>query len=493
MMELNRLVTEGKRVAEPRNVHLLGICGTAMTALADCMQQQGFRVTGSDEAVYPPMSERLAALGIAIREGYRAGNIPDDTDLVVVGNVMREANPEAVEMRRRELPHLSMAEALRKFAFPGKEVVVVAGTHGKTTTTALLAHLLTELGAKPGFLVGGIPRNFDGNFRLGAGRHFVIEGDEYDTAYFDKTPKFFKFQPRVLIVTSLEFDHGDIFPDLETIRGHFRRLIAGLPADGLLIACADDPEVRELAREAPCPVIRYGRAEEADLRLQGWKPLGAGGKFETLRGGKGESWRISLPGLHNGLNALVAIALGGALGFPPRAVGRALRSFRGVKRRQEIRGRADGVTVIDDFAHHPTAVRVTIEAIRGAYPGRKVWAVFEPRSFTARSPRFQEEFGAAFLGADRVVLAPPHRPAGSGGAPVLDTGAIAAFLQGRRVWALAAGSTAEILELLTRETEKGDVVLIMSNGGFEEIHQRLLDSLAKRGRNRARRSRRTIP
>ncbi|MCH7477102.1 MAG: hypothetical protein IIA14_03255, partial [SAR324 cluster bacterium] len=210
-------------------------------------------------------------------------------------------------------------------------------------------------------------------------------------------------------------------------------------------------------------------------------------------GGKRESWRFPLPGLHNGLNALVAIALGGALGFPPRAVGRALRSFRGVKRRQEIRGRADGVTVIDDFAHHPTAVRVTIEAIRGAYPGRKVWAVFEPRSFTARSPRFQEEFGAAFLAADRVVLAPPHRPSGTGGAPVLDTSAIAAFLQGRRVWALAAGSNAEILELLTRETEQGDVVLIMSNGGFEEIHQRLLDSLAKRRRNRARRARSTIP
>ncbi len=448
-----------------------------MVALADGLQQLGYRVTGSDEQVYPPMSERLAELGIAIQQGYAPANIPPDTDWVVVGNVIRESNPEAREMRRRGLPFLSMAEAVHRYLIAGRQALAVVGTHGKTTTTALAAHTLTALGAEPGLLVGGIAKNFGGNFRLGGGRWFVIEGDEYDTAYFDKTPKFFKYRPKGLLFTSLEFDHGDIYPDLATIRAHFARLIAGLPGDGLLVACADDPEVAALAAGAPCRTITYGRAREADCRLEDWRPNGG---FSLRWEGRRESWLMPLPGLHNALNATAVRLFAGWLGFSGQPLGAALATFAGVKRRQEVRGEQDGVTVIDDFAHHPSAVAATIEAIGFSYPERRVWAVFEPRSFTARGARFQTEFGRAFLAAGRVLLAPPFRPAHSAGQPELDTGAVAAYLTGQGVAAQAANSSGEILTTLLEETRAGDVVLIMSNGSFDNLHERLLDGLRQR-------------
>ncbi len=465
-----------------QRVHMLGICGTAMAALAGALKEMGHRVTGSDEHVYPPMSDQLAALGIPILAGYRPGHIPADTELVVVGNVIREANPEAAEMRRRGLPYVSMAEAVHRFLIGAAESVVVAGTHGKTTTTALAAQTLTALGADPGMLVGGVARNFGGNFRLGGGGLFVIEGDEYDTAYFDKTPKFFKYHPHTLIFTSLEFDHADIYDDLEVIREHFRALIAGLPAGGALIACADDEGVRGLLEAAPCTVATYGESADAVCRLENWRAEGADGVFETVWWDERESWRIPLPGRYNALNAAAVLVMARLRGYAPAAIGEALRSFQGVKRRQEVRGEVDGITVIDDFAHHPTAVRLTIEAMRHKYAGRRLWAVFEPRSFTARSARFQTEFGPALEGADRVLLAPAFRSGGAESAQPLDTGAVAEHIGKQGGWALAAGDTGEILACLLEESASGDVVLIMSNGGFDDLHENLLAGLEARRR-----------
>ncbi len=471
----------------PLHVHLLGICGTAMAALAGTLQAMGHHVTGSDEHVYPPMSDHLAALGIAFQQGYRVENIPPDTDLVVVGNVIRQANPEAEEMRRRGLAHLSMAEAVQRFAIRGRYTVAIVGTHGKTTTTALAAHLLVEAGLDPGFLIGGIGRNFNSNFRVGSGRQFVIEGDEYDTAYFDKTPKFFKYRPTALIFTSLEYDHADIYPDLDAIRRQFAQLLAGMPREGVVIACADDPNVVALLPQAGCPVVTYGFEPGAACRLSAWQAREGGARFATDWEGRHREWQVPLAGRYNALNAAATLILGQRLGLAPEILQRALSSFRGVKRRQEVRGEAGGVTVIDDFAHHPTAVRLTVEGIQRAYPGRRLWAVFEPRSFTARSPVFQNEFAQAFAGAERVLLAPAFRPAsGSPGAvvntavldtDVLNTAALAAELRAVGHWAEAPSSTDGVLARLVQEVRPGDVVLVMSNGGFDNLHERLLAAL----------------
>ncbi len=464
----------------PRSVHLLGICGTAMTALAGSLHAQGVRVTGSDEHPYPPMSEHLAALGIPFREGYRPEHIPADVALVVVGNVIRESNPEAQEMRRRGLPHISMAEAVKRFAIGARHTIAIVGTHGKTTTTALAAHALVELGADPGFLIGGIATNFASNFRVGGGAFFVIEGDEYDTAYFDKTPKFFKYGPHTLLFTSLEFDHADIYADLAAIRTQFAALLRGLPADGRLIACADDPNVRGLLGEPHCAETSYGFGPQAACRLADWADDGSSASFTTDWEGRRERWRLPLPGRHNALNAAAVIVLCRALGYAAAPIQAALERFRGVKRRQEVRGVADGVTVIDDFAHHPTAVALTIEAIQRRYAGRPLWAVLEPRSFTARSRRFQAEFGEALAAAEHVVLAQPFASDYSAGVERLDTAAIAETLRAHGRDAVACRSTDEVLARLSAAAAPGDVVLIMSNGGFDAIHERLLQALRAR-------------
>jgi UDP-N-acetylmuramate: L-alanyl-gamma-D-glutamyl-meso-diaminopimelate ligase len=460
-------------------VHLLGICGTAMAALAGSLRQMGHRVTGSDEHVYPPMSTHLAALGIPFAEGYRPENIPPDVELVVVGNVIRESNPEAAEMRRRGLPHISMAEAVRRFAIAGRHSVTIAGTHGKTTTTALMAHALVEAGADPGFLIGGIARNFNSNFRVGDGRYFVVEGDEYDSAYFDKTPKFFKYQPRTLLFTSLEYDHADIYPDLDAIRAQFAALLAALPENGLLVACADDPNVAGLLGRAHCPVVTYGFGAGAAVRLVDWQSQGPGAWFTTRWQGRERAWRSPLAGRYNALNAAAVITAGRRLGLDDAALQRALDTFQGVKRRQEVRGEVNGVLVIDDFAHHPTAIRVTIDGMRQRYAGRRLWAVFEPRSFTARSAVFRDQFPPAFLGAERVVIAPPFTSSYSAGVERLDSAQVAAEIRRLGGWAEAPADTQAIVELLAAQARPGDVVLVMSNGGFEGLIDRLLAALAR--------------
>ena len=466
------------------SVHLLGIGGVAMSGLAAILQQRGMRVSGSDgEEVYPPVSERLRALQIVPRLGYAAENLPAACDEVVVGNVIRRDNPEAQEAERRGLPRRSMPEAVAHYLIGGREAIVVSGTHGKTTTTALIAHLLIALGLDPGVFIGGEPQGGLPSVQQGSGAYAVIEGDEYDSAYFDKTPKFFKYRPRYLVLTSLEYDHADIYPDVTVIEAQFRRLIEGLPADGLLLACVDDPRVRQLTSAAPCAVIRYGFGEEGSepppCRIVEWQPHATGARFALHWGGQQSFWETPLVGRHNARNAAAAIALLGRLGCDPQGVALALRGFAGVRRRQEAHGEAGGVQVIDDFAHHPTAVQRTIEALREHHPQRRLWAVFEPRSFTARGNTFQRAFVAALQTATHVLIAAPYVPDLSAGStpPSLDTERLAAELRQRGVQALALPDTTTICAHLLKHTRPGDTVLIMSNGSFDDLHRRLLEGL----------------
>ncbi len=461
---------DAKAVPDVRHAHLLGICGTGMAALAGLLQQRGIAVTGSDEHVYPPMSDHLASLAIPVTEGYAPENIPAGADLIVVGNVIREANPEAAEMRRRGLPFLSMAEAVRRFAIGSRRSIVVAGTHGKTTITALAAHTLRELGADPGFLIGGIARNFGSNFHLGGGDRFVIEGDEYDTAYFDKTPKFFKYNPHTLLFTSLEFDHGDIYPDLEAIRLQFARLMELLPPGGLLVAHGDDSQVAALLPRARCPVVTYGLGERNECRLSGVRVDAEGTAFRTAWRGEANSWHIPLAGGYNALNAAAVAVLAQTLGYAPDAVQAAFAGFQGVKRRQEIRGEANGVTVIDDFAHHPTAIRVTLQALRDRVGGDEIIAVIEPRSHTMRLGTLRDELVTCCAAADSAIWYRPETLKWD----ITDIS--------RR--SVVPATVEKNLERLIRRiaTEPPPIhgkrhIVIMSNGSFGGIHGKLIAAL----------------
>jgi len=470
-----------------KNAHLIAACGVGMASLAGMLKEKGFRVTGSDANVYPPMSTQLESLGIRLRSPYAAENIPEDADLVIVGNAVSRENPEAMEAVRRGLATLSMPQAVEELFLPGREPIVVAGTHGKTTTTALAAWSLVSLGADPSFLVGGIPRNFPVSYRLGDGRHFVIEGDEYDTAWFDKGPKFLHYRPRTAILTSIEFDHADIYRDLPHLVESFRKLVRILPAEGLLVACADYPEVIEVSREAACPVLYYRTgdgpspglpSEPWEVRLTGGE--GEFGRFRIGRGGESHEFALRLPGRHNaGNGAAVAIVLLQS-GFSPEAVAGAFRGFLGVARRQEVVGEFGGVLVIDDFAHHPTAVRETIEAVRSRYPGRPVAAVFEPRSNTSRRKLFQREFAEALAHADSVVVAPVFGAERFAPGDRLDPEGVAAAVREVGKKAIHIDGIDRIVEHLAAVARPGDLLLVMSNGGFGGIQGKLAAALAAR-------------
>jgi UDP-N-acetylmuramate: L-alanyl-gamma-D-glutamyl-meso-diaminopimelate ligase len=474
-----------------KNVHLIAACGVGMASLAGMLKEKGWRVTGSDANVYPPMSTQLESLGIRLTSPYAAENIPPDADLVVVGNAVSRGNPEAQEAVRRGVPTLSMPEAVARFFIGDRHSIVVAGTHGKTTATSLAAWSLFALGADPSFLVGGVPKNFPVSYRLGQGRHFVIEGDEYDTAYFDKGPKFLHYRPRIVLLTSVEFDHADIYRDLDHVRESFRKLAAILPPDGLLVACADYPDVVAVAREARCPVIFYATRDGALPAGSGfvaWAVRGTGESggmtgFRMEGAGQALDFRFPLPGLHNAANAAgVAIVLM-RLGFLPSVLAPTFERFAGIRRRQEVVGEFRGILVVDDFAHHPTAVRETIRAVRGRYPGRRIVAVFEPRSNTSRRKVFQREFTAALSEADEVILAgvfgaetiPPQER--------LSPEEVAAELRASGRPAQVIPEVDGIVSRLAASCREGDIVLIMSNGGFGGIQEKLAAALSGSGRH----------
>jgi len=470
----------------PRNVrriHLLGVCGTGMAALAAMLQDLGHQVSGSDQAVYPPMSDFLARRGIPVADGYRPEDLDEGVDLVVIGNVVRADNPMVARVRRLGIAYLSMPQALAAFCLQGRTPLVVAGTHGKTTTSSLLATVLDQAGLAPGFFIGGLAENFGVNGRLGQGDYFVLEGDEYDTAFFDKEAKFFHYRPHGAILTSVEFDHADIFADFAAVRRAFSRFVAMLPPGGVLAACGDDETVCELAGACRAEVVRYGFGPDCDYQVRSVIQEGMRSRFQVCRLPGEEDlgyFTMPLPGRHNVANGAAVLALLHRLGLDPDTIRRGMAAFAGVKRRQQVRGEAAGVTVIDDFAHHPTAVRETVAAIRGAYPGRRLVVVFEPRTNSSRRRVFQSVYPHCFSGADRVVLREPTPLPGLRPEEMFSSSRLAAALRAQGLDAQAYGETDAILADLEAFLASGDVVLICSNGGFDDLHERLLARLARR-------------
>jgi UDP-N-acetylmuramate: L-alanyl-gamma-D-glutamyl-meso-diaminopimelate ligase len=470
-----------------RHVHFVAIGGTGMGSLAGLLHARGLRVTGSDQALYPPMSTALADWGIPVYEGFRAEHVlSPEPDLVVIGNAVRPDNPEARAAIDEGLHYLSFPDALYELAIAGRHSVVIAGTHGKTTTTSLVGALLLAAGRDPSLLVGGYSLDFGGSFREGAGEHFVVEGDEYDTAFFDKTPKFLHYGARTLILTSVEFDHADIYRDLEAVKRAFRTLIARLPADGAIVAAVDHESVRDVLREAPCRVVGYGSSEGGAARWRAARVRAdaAGTSFDVLREGERVAQaRVPLFGQANLENALGALAAVVELGVPVERAAAGLLGFQGVKRRQEVRGEARGVTVVDDFAHHPTAVRASLSALRARFPGRRLIAVFEPRSNTSRRAVFQDDYAGAFGEADLAVIAEvPEGAIYSATGEVrerLSPQQLVAALRARGVDALSPGGVPEIVAHLAAASRPGDVVLVMSNGAFGNIWEKLLEALRR--------------
>jgi len=473
------LSPERNRAPSPlRHIHLMGICGTGMASLAGMLKHQGYAVTGSDQNVYPPMSDYLERLSIPVLQGYRPSNLESRPDLVIVGNVITRYNPEAVELSRLGIPYLSMPQALQAFAMRGKKSIVVSGTHGKTTTTALVSWVLERAGLDPGFMVGGIPANFDGGFRLGKGPYFVIEGDEYDTAFFDKGPKFLHYLPWVVILTSIEFDHADIYRDIDHVRESFRKLLRLIPSDGLLIANRDDPLVLTESGEATCPVIFYGLQPGSSWSVRNVSVRPRETRLEVFGdSGRTALYTTPLYGRHNLSNLLSAVALADFLKIETSCVRSALENFRGVKRRQEIKGEKKGMLVLDDFAHHPTAVRETLRAVREKYPGRRLVAVFEPRSNSSRRKTFQQEYGSCFDQADRILIPEPPLMEKIAVHERFSSRKLVEDLRERGLEALYFAETRLILEEILRTGREGDVILFMSNGGFDNLPARLLSAL----------------
>jgi len=471
--------------AHVERVHLIGIAGAGMGAFACMLQESGYTVRGSDHDVYPPMSDVLTARGIRWMEGWDPAHLDWEAglapDLVIVGNVCRRDNPEAVAAEARGLLAISFPQALGDLFLDGRTPVVITGTHGKTTTTALITWLLHAAGLDPGMLVGGVARNFEATYRLGAGAPFVVEGDEYDTAYFDKGPKFLHYRPRIAVLNNIEFDHADIYDDLDEIIENFDRLMDLLGPETLLLANADDPRVVERASRARGRVILYGFSEHADLRAVDVAP-GPGGCAFTLRRAGSPSLPVRSPlvGRHNVWNALAALGVGLELGVPALALATALAGFTGVKKRQEERGEVGGVLVIDDYAHHPTAIRETLAGLRARYPGRRLWAVYEPKSNTARRSIHQAAYATAFGAADQVVLAHPYRKEDRFTADQrLDVDRLVAEIAAAGTPARYLDDAPAIVTHLRAVTEPGDVVVFMSSSGFGGVHDRFLAALAE--------------
>ncbi|MDX6501692.1 MAG: UDP-N-acetylmuramate: L-alanyl-gamma-D-glutamyl-meso-diaminopimelate ligase [Blastocatellia bacterium] len=464
--------------------HLIGICGTAMASLAGMLQARGHRVTGSDENVYPPMSTMLEGIGIRLMQGYDAAHLDTAPDCVVVGNAIPRGNPEVETVLDRRLPYRSLPEVLKEEFIRGRRSLVVAGTHGKTTTTSLAAWVIDQGGLNPSFMVGGVVQNFGASFHVTDSDYFIIEGDEYDTAYFDKGPKFMHYSPELAIVNNIEFDHADIYDDLDAVKLAFRRLMNLVPGTGRLIAGWDSPHVREviasMGSKLFTKVETFGLGEEAKWQARDIDYSEGMTRFRVWRdGSEWASFKMSLIGDFNVRNCLAAIVAADAWGVDRDVIGSALASFQSVRRRCEVRGEVNGITVIDDFAHHPTAVRETLAALRLKYADRRLVAVFEPRSRTSCHATFQDVYVAAFLPADYVIISQvfdAQRAAEMGG--VLDISKLIENIGAQNKPAFAISNVDEIVRRLAAELRSGDVVAIMSNGAFGGIHEKLLSALS---------------
>ncbi|MDQ1389316.1 MAG: UDP-N-acetylmuramate: L-alanyl-gamma-D-glutamyl-meso-diaminopimelate ligase [Acidobacteriaceae bacterium] len=466
---------------DKKHIHLIGICGTAMASLAGMLKQRGFRVAGSDAAAYPPMSDFLDELGIPVAQPFDARNLLPTPDLVVVGNAISRGNPELEQVLDQRIPFSSLPQLLHEEFLRGKEVLVVAGTHGKTTTTSMLAWIFHTAGMQPSFLIGGIAENFGSSFHLGQGKHFILEGDEYDTAFFDKGPKFLHYFPDAVILTSVEFDHADIYKDLNAVETAFKRLVNLIPRRGRIIAfdgaagdAAESASLERCLSKAFCPVERYGAGTRADWRITNVKFEAERTLWSVLRGGR--SWmdlEFPLAGEYNVWNATAAAAIAAAYGISKEEIAAALKTFKSVKRRLEVKAQVNGITIIDDFAHHPTAIAGTLKALRARYPGARLWAILEPRSNTLRRRVLQTDLARSLAIADEVVVAGVFR---SEAVPVnerLELPELAADIQkhGRRARLLEDAD--EIVKTVAPEMRAGDLVAILSNGGFGGIYEKL--------------------
>ena len=464
-----------------KDIHIMGICGTAMAAMAGMLKERGFNISGSDSQVYPPMSDFLEQIGIYPFSGYKPENLAAEPDLVIVGNVITKINPEAQALAQRGIPYISMPQALGHFFIDTRRSLVLAGTHGKTTSSSILASALYDQGVDPTFMIGGILRKFNSNFRIGNGPFFVAEGDEYDTAFFDKVSKFLHYRPEVAVITSLEFDHADIFDDLEAIKDSFRKFVNLLPANGLIIANFDDENVVEIIENAPCPVQSYGISAGCDWRIDPVSYVSGYTRFPLhFKERFFADVEIQNPGIHNCMNATAVAAIMHHLGFTAENILSSLRGFSGVKRRQEIRGIVDEITVIDDFAHHPTAVRETLKALKQAYPKNRLIAVFEPRTNTSRRAFFQQEYVSSFFSADLSLIREPEPTKTIDKNDRFSSALLTQDLRHRNQQAQSFSETDHILSYLKDAARSGDVIAILSNGGFDNIHDRLLTMLQNR-------------
>jgi UDP-N-acetylmuramate: L-alanyl-gamma-D-glutamyl-meso-diaminopimelate ligase len=462
--------------------HLSGIGGSAMTPLAGMLAASGHRVTGSDAGVYPPASTLLESLGIAWKNGFDAANLEPAPDIVVIGNALSRGNPEVESVLDNKIPYRSLPQTLEEFFLPGHDSLVVTGTHGKTTTTSMLSWILHHAGRHPNFLIGGVAENFGRSFGLGGGKEFVLEGDEYDSAFFDKAPKFLHYHPEEMILTSLEFDHADIYENLAAIELQFRRLVNLVPGSGRIIAWGESETVRGVLQKAYCPVETYGFAPGVDWMAGDLEIRDGQTHFRISRGGK-EVARIKmdLAGRHNVLNATAAAAIAHGRGVSGEAIASAMAEFRGVLRRLEIKGESSGVLVVDDFAHHPTAIRATIDAARHRWPGRKLWAVFEPRSNTMRRKVFEKNLADSLATADAAVLGAVNRANLLSDEERMSPARVLESIIKAGKSAAGFDSADEIAEYLASETRPGDLVLVMSNGSFDGLCGKLLGKLQEHG------------
>ena len=460
-------------LSNTQSVHFIGICGTAMASVAVALQERGVNVTGSDANVYPPMSTFLAERGIEVRSGYCETNLSDAPDLVVIGNAISRGNLEAEAVLERKLRYCSLPELLKETFILGKRSIVIAGTHGKTTTTALLAWVFDHNGMNPSYLIGGIPNNFSQGARFTNSEWFIIEGDEYDTAFFDKRSKFVHYLPEVAVINNLEFDHADIFNNLAEIQLSFSRFINLIPRNGLLAVNGDDENIEPLIESPPCPLRRFGMGSDNNLCANDLKFSIEGSRFSV---GDCE-FSVPVCGEFNVRNALAVLTVARYCGLDDAAIQSAFNSFRGIKRRMEVRGEESGVTVIDDFAHHPTAIREALKALRAQYPDRRLWAVFEPRTNTTRRSVLQRELARAFVDADFVVVAGVAKLEQIPEGEQLDAAKLLDDLRSTARGAKYLPNVSAIVAHIANESVAGDVVCVMSNGGFGGIHEKLLAAL----------------
>jgi UDP-N-acetylmuramate: L-alanyl-gamma-D-glutamyl-meso-diaminopimelate ligase len=476
-----------------KHIHLIGICGTAMASLAGMLRERGHRVTGSDAAAYPPMSTFLDSIGIPVAQPFAEKNLDPRPDLVVVGNALSRGNVELERVLDERIPFCSLPQILHDEFLAGKEVLVVAGTHGKTTTTSMLAWIFESAGLSPSFLIGGIAENFGSSFGLGTGRHFILEGDEYDTAFFDKGPKFMHYFPDSLILTSVEFDHADIYKDLDAVETAFKRLVNLVPRRGRLIAfdgggvlllrhLEDSTSLERCLAKAFCPVERYGASERANWKISNLKMDSARTSWSVLRDGKlWADFEFPLGGEYNVWNATAAAALASSYGISKEAIAQALATFRSVKRRLEVKAEVNGITIIDDFAHHPTAIEQTIRALRARYAGRRLWVVLEPRSNTLRRNVLQGALASSLALADQVVIAAIFKSEAIPEKERLDLNHVVADITKSGKQARILPDADAIVGAIAPELRTGDVVAILSNGGFGGIYEKLPERLRALG------------